>query len=224
MTSGFLLINKKPGLTSYDVIRRLKKITGIKKIGHSGVLDRFAQGLLIVGVGKKATKNLAKFLKADKEYIGIIKLGETSTTYDPEGVITPYKIEEIPSLSKIKKVLKSFQGEITQIPPIYSNKKIKGKRASDLVREGKEVELPPQKVKIYQIKLIKYEYPKLVIKINCSSGTYIRSLANEIGEKLKTGAYLTKLIRTKIGNISLKEAVFLENLNSQNWQSYLKEL
>lgn len=222
--SGFILINKPSGMTSHDVVDKLRKITGIKKIGHAGTLDPFATGLLILGISRKATKKLSQFLKLDKEYIATLRLGAESDTFDKEGKIIEEKVEKIPSINEVKKALNSFIGEIEQIPPIFSAKKIKGKKACDLARRGKKVELKPQKVKIYEISLIKYEFPFLKIKVKCSSGTYIRTLASDIGKKLGCGAYLENLKRTKIGPFSLKEAVSLSELNSNNWKSYLKIL
>lgn len=221
MNKGFLLVNKPVGISSYEVIRKIKKITGIKKVGHAGVLDPLAEGLLIVGIQREYTKKLSSFLKLDKEYIATLKLGEISDTYDKNGKIIKQEIKEIPSLYYIKKVLKEFIGEINQVPPVYSNKKIKGKKARELIRKNKKITLPPQKVKIYKIEVLNYKFPYLTIKVFCSSGTYIRSLANDIGEKLKTGAILVKLIRTKIGNYSLNQAVKLADLNESNWNSYL---
>ncbi|MCM8794084.1 MAG: tRNA pseudouridine(55) synthase TruB, partial [Candidatus Omnitrophica bacterium] len=178
-------------------------------------------GLLILGISREATRRLSYFLKLDKEYIATLRLGAESDTFDKEGKIFKRQVKEIPSLKKIKEVLKSFVGEIEQIPPIFSAKKIKGKKACDLVREGKGVELKPQKVKIYKISLLKYKFPFLTIKIECSSGTYIRSLASDIGKKLSCGAYLENLVRKKIGQLSLENAVSLFDLSSENWQNYL---
>ncbi len=224
MKNGFILINKPAGITSHDVVDKLREITKIKKIGHSGTLDPFATGLLILAISREATKKLSYFLKLDKEYIATLRLGAESDTFDKEGKIVKKEIKEIPTLKKIKNVLKTFLGEIEQIPPIFSAKKIKGKKAYDLARKGLKVKLKPQKVKIYEISILKYKFPFLKIKVKCSSGTYIRSLASDIGKKLNCGAYLENLIRTKIGEFSLKNAVSLSQLNSENWQNYLKDL
>lgn len=219
---GFILIDKPSGITSHDVIDRLREITGIRKIGHAGTLDPFARGLLICGISREATKKLSQFQKEDKEYIATLKLGAESDTFDREGKIVERKIEKIPNLKEVKKVLNSFLGEIDQIPPTFSAKKVKGKKAYELARKGKVVKLKPQKVKIYQISILEYKFPFLKIKVKCSSGTYIRSLASEIGKKLGCGAYLEDLIRIKIGKFSLKEAVSLSELNSENWKNYLR--
>lgn len=219
--NGFILVDKPKGLTSHDVVDKLRKITKIKKIGHAGTLDPIASGLLILGIGKGATKNLNKFQKLNKEYIAKIKLGAISNTYDAEGKILEKKFKKIPSKSVIEKILKSFVGEIEQIPPLFSAKKIKGKRAYDLARKGIKFNLEPKKVKIYDIKILNYSFPYLKIKVTCSSGTYIRSLANDIGKKLGCGGYIQDLRRIKIGNFSVKNAVEIEKIKSKNWQKYL---
>jgi tRNA pseudouridine55 synthase len=222
--SGFLLINKPEGMTSYQVVEQIKRITGIKKVGHSGVLDSFASGLLIIGINREATKKLNEFLKMDKEYVAVFRLGKESDTYDRDGVIKENLVTKIPTLEEIKKCLATFEGEIEQIPPPYSNKKINGQRARDLIQKGLTVILKPQKIKIYQIEILDYKFPDLKIKISCSSGTYIRSLAHDFGLKIKTGAYVEKLTRTKIGEYELKEAIDLSLLNKDNWQNWLKTL
>lgn len=219
--SGFILVNKPSGITSHDVVDFLRKITGIKKIGHAGTLDPLATGLLILGIGREATKKLGKFQKLDKEYVAKIKLGATSNTFDKEGKIEKREFKKIPTLNEIKEVLKNFIGEIEQIPPPFSAKKISGKKAYELARKGIKFNLKPQKVKIYKIEILNYSFPYLELKISCSSGTYIRSLANDIGEKLNCGGYIEELKRTRIGNFSLENAVPLYNLNSQNWKNFL---
>ena len=221
MKSGFLLVDKPEGMTSHDVVDYLRRITKIKKIGHAGTLDPIATGLLILGIGREATKKLSEFQKLDKEYIAKIKLGVKSDTFDKEGKIEKVLFEKIPTREEVEEVLKSFCGEILQIPPPYSAKKIKGKKAYELARKGMEVKLSPVKVKIYQIEILNYSFPYLEIKVSCSSGTYIRSLANDIGEKLKTGGIIEKLKRTKIGNFSVKNALSLEEINPLNWERLL---
>lgn len=218
---GFILIDKPSGITSHDVVDFLRKITGIKKIGHGGTLDPIATGLLILGIGKKATKKLKDIQKLDKEYIATIKLGATSNTFDREGKIEEKKIEKIPDIKELEKVLKNFVGEIEQIPPLFSAKKISGKKAYELARKGIKINLRPKRVKIYGIEILDYSFPYLKLKISCSCGTYIRSLANDIGEKLKCGGYIEELKRTKVGNFSINEAQKLQKLTPKNWQSFL---
>lgn len=220
--SGFILIDKSTGPTSHDIVDALRKITGIRKIGHAGTLDPFASGLLILGVGRQSTKKLSIFLKQGKEYIAKVKLGAVSTTYDREGEIKMAQNAEAPAREDIKKVIKKFIGEIEQVPPAFSAKKIKGKKLYELARSGVEVELKPVSLIIHNIELLNYDWPFLKIRIKCSSGTYIRSLANDIGQDLGCGGYLKELCRTKIGNISLNEATEIFQLNPQNWQNFLK--
>ncbi len=220
--SGFLFIDKPKGISSFSVIKYLRKITQIKKIGHAGTLDPFASGLLIVGIGKEATKLLGKFLKKEKIYLAEIEIGKITETYDIEGKIIFEKKNLDPiSLKEIKKTLSLFVGEFYQLPPKFSAKKINGKRAYEFARIGKEIKLSPQKVKISYIKILKYKWPILKIETKVSSGCYIRSLAYDIGQKLKCGAYLKNLKRIQIGKIKLKESVPLKNLNSSNWKKFL---
>jgi len=221
MEGGFILINKPKGITSHDVVDKLREITKMKKIGHAGTLDPLAEGLLILGIGKKFTKKLSIFQNKDKEYIACLKLGVASDTFDKEGKITEKKIRKIPQRKEVKKILKTFLGEIFQIPPIFSAKKIKGKKLYELARKGIRIKPKPEKVKIYEISILKYKFPYLKIKLTCSSGTYIRSLANDIGKKLKCGALVEKLVRTKIDKFSIKNAITLSKLNSQNWKDFL---
>jgi len=222
MNSGFLFIDKPKGMTSFEVVEFLRKITGIKKIGHAGTLDPSATGLLIVGIGREATKLLGNFLKKEKTYQAEIEFGKITDTWDAEGKVIFEKKDLKPiSREKIEEVLMEFIGEIEQIPPKFSAKKIKGKKAYELARKGEEVKLPSQKVKIFYIKVLKYHWPFLEIETKVSSGCYIRSLAYEIGEKLSCGAYLKNLRRIEIGKVSLKESVALKDLNSSNWQKFL---
>jgi len=214
---GFLIINKSTGPTSHDIVNCIRKITGVRKIGHAGTLDPFAEGILIILIGK-ATKLQSKFMEMDKTYVGILKLGEISDTYDIAGVKSEIRSSKSETISepKIRKILKSFVGEIKQVPPIYSAIKIKGETAYKLARKGIKPKLKPRKVKIYSIKILNYKWPYLKIEIKCGKGTYIRSLAHDIGKKLGCGAYLEKLTRTKVGKFNIKNSIKLEGLNSRN--------
>lgn len=200
------------------------------KVGHAGTLDPFATGLLIVGVGREATKKLDEFKNLPKTYIATIKLGEISDTFDKTGVIVKYEknIKKILKKycniclifykylfnifykeltpQKITKVLKKFTGSQYQLPPMYSAKKVNGKKLYELARQGITIKRKKSKIKIYNIKLLEYDYPILKIEVNCSFGTYIRTLANDIGQKLGTGAYCEELVRTKIGEHTLEQA------------------
>lgn len=215
----FLLIDKPKGLTSHDVIDRVRAVTGEKKVGHAGTLDPNATGLLIVGVGRDATKMLGGLSKeTNKEYVAEVVLGEERDTDDIEGkVITEY-IGEKPSRKAVENTLSIFLGEQEQKPPAYSAIKLKGKKAYQLARMGERPDLKLRKITVFNIKLLKYEYPKLVFICLVSSGTYIRSLARDIGKKLLTGAYLGNLRRTKIGKYNVSDAIPLENLDSRNWK------
>ena len=216
-TNGILLVDKPAGWTSFDVVAKVRgqlkaqyAARGEKptkrqlKVGHAGTLDPFATGLLVLLLGD-ATKKADEFLKLDKVYEATITLGATSTTGDPEGQVTSSK-EKVVSSKEIEAVLKKFVGEIQQRPPIFSAIKINGKRAYKLARDGKEVEIPLRNVTIYSIELIDYTYPELKIRTHVSSGTYIRSLAVDIGEALGTGAYCSQLRRTKITEWSVDSA------------------
>ncbi len=221
MNTGYLLVNKPSSPTSHDVIDALRNITGERRIGHAGTLDPFANGLLFVGVGREATRNLGKFAGLDKRYRAVLKLGDVSDTYDRTGKISDFQFSIFNDESQINKAVQSFIGRQYQTPPIYSAKKIQGKRAYELAREGKTVKLKPQEIEIYDIKLLTANYPLLTIEVHCSSGTYIRSLAHDIGDKLGTGAYVEELTRTAIGNFTLEEAMDLKNITPQNWRSLL---
>lgn len=207
---GLLLINKPRGPTSFDIVRLAKKRLGTKKIGHAGTLDPFATGLLVLGVGE-ATKALAYLLKDDKEYITELELGRVSDTHDSEGVICAGKNIAL-SRAEIAESLKSFLGDIEQVPPQYSAVKIRGMRACDRMRRGEEVEIAPKQVIVHSLEILSYAYPILRIKIHCGSGFYVRSFARDLGEKLGTGAYCRTLERTKSGGFSLAEAIAPEEV------------
>ncbi|MBI4995068.1 tRNA pseudouridine(55) synthase TruB [Candidatus Peregrinibacteria bacterium] len=202
--SQILLIDKPSGITSFDVIRQLRKKLGIRKMGHAGTLDPLATGLLIIAVGA-ATKEISKYMGLPKEYEVLIEFGKTSTTYDADGEISQGILKDV-SRAEFKNVLKNFVGEIMQMPPIFSAKKIKGVRAYDLARQGKEVKLEPRKVQIDKIEIIEWSWPFVRLRINCGKGTYIRSIAHDIGEKLGCGGYVCELRRTAIGEFRVENA------------------
>lgn len=211
------LIDKPKGWTSFDVVAKLRGILHEKKIGHAGTLDPNATGLLIVGTGAD-TKKLGEITKNTKKtYEAEIVLGETRDTDDVEGTITRFAEQNVkkPEKNKIQKILEQFEGEQMQVPPQYSAIKLKGKKAYDLARKGKTFELEPRKINIYKIELVQFNYPILKIKCEVSSGTYIRSLARDIGEKLSTGAYLNELRRTKVGEYSVGKAISLQELQKK---------
>lgn len=219
--SGFLIINKPSGPTSHDIVDKIRKITGIRKVGHAGTLDPFASGVLIVAVGREATREISRFVKMNKEYVATLFLGVETDTYDREGkkINTPLAkgVGGI-FLSDIEKVLKTFLGKQKQIPPMYSAKKINGQKLYELARKGVEVRRQPGDIEIYKISIEDYRSPLLKIRVKCSTGTYIRSLAFDIGKKLGVGAYLEELERTAIGEIGIAQAIKLEELTSENWR------
>lgn len=201
----FLNVYKEKGMTSFDVIHKLRKVLNIKKIGHSGTLDPLAQGVLQVAVG--SASRLLEYLDDDKEYIAQIKFGYTSATEDEEGEKTFIKEPDF-SKDELLKTLDLFKGKTLQIPPKYSAIKINGKKLCDLSRQNKEIpEIKPREVEIYKIKLLNFSQPDSAeILVSCSKGTYIRSLIRDIGEKLHCGAYMNDLTRTKAGNFTLKNS------------------
>lgn len=208
-----LLIDKPKGITSHDVIDRVRRITGERRVGHAGTLDPNATGLLIVAVGREFTKKLGDLTKnTNKTYEAEITLGQTSTTDDSEGEISEFSNPQKFQKEDIVRVLDTFKGEQLQIPPIYSAIKLKGKKAYELARKGREITLEPRKVTIHSIKLDDYNYPILKITCEVSSGTYIRALARDIGKKLGTGAYLSNLRRIKIGDYDIQDATKLDNI------------
>ncbi len=214
MTDGILLIDKPAGMTSFGVVARVRRVLSAQagkkiKIGHTGTLDPFATGLLILCVGKE-TKNAMSYTKLDKVYEATVRLGQTSTTGDPEGEVTDVSDRQ-PSHEEVEKALQQFTGEITQRPPIYSAIKVGGRRAYDLARQGKEVEIPERQVTIHSLELVDYSYPELKIRTHVSSGTYIRTLAEDVGKVLGTGAYCTQLRRTKVADWSVANAQVLED-------------
>jgi tRNA pseudouridine55 synthase len=222
MDSGFLIINKKSGPSSHDVISELRRITGIRKIGHAGTLDPFASGVLICAVSREATKRIRKFVEMEKEYKAEIFLGAKSDTYDRTGKISDMKINpDHLDQEFVEKIVKDFIGKQKQLPPMYSAVKVRGKKLYELAREGKTSLRPPTDIEIFDIEILAYEFPKLNLKVKCSSGTYIRSLAFDIGEKLKCGAYLNELSRTKIGEFKAEDAIKIRDLTEDNWRNFL---
>jgi len=214
--ANFYLINKEKGCASFKNISILRRVLNLKKVGFAGTLDPMASGLLIMASGK-ATKFLDAFHSLDKVYGAQIELGKISDTFDAEGVIKETKHKKEISKEQIQKLLdKKFTGTILQTPPIFSAKKINGQKAYDLARENKKVKLKPVKITINEIKILKYEYPYIDLEINCSKGTYIRSIANDLGKKLKIGGMLVKLKRTSIGPFDLKHSLLQKDITSNN--------
>ena len=216
---GFFLIDKESGVTSFDVVRDIRRLTGVKKVGHSGTLDPLATGLLLVAVGE-GTKLLEFLIGCTKEYEVLGRFGFKSDTYDAEGSIDKVS-SKVLSSEEIEAAIKAnFLGNIEQIPPKYSALKIKGKRAADIMREGGDVEMKARKLHISNFEILEFDWPVVKFRVACSSGTYIRSLIHDLGELLETGAYVEELRRSKIGDFSLSDAAKI-NLLSKNIEQNL---
>ncbi|HEX8227274.1 MAG TPA: tRNA pseudouridine(55) synthase TruB [Candidatus Saccharimonadales bacterium] len=228
---GLLLIDKPKGWTSFDVVNYVRRIVaGIEgkkpkncKVGHTGTLDPLATGLLVLLVGKEYTRRAGGLSKLDKTYDVVMKLGETSTTADGEGEKSAVS-SEVPPLAAIETALQKFTGELMQTPPIYSAMKVGGQRAYKLAREGKEVTMEPRPALIYSTTLASYEYPFVRFESRVGSGTYIRSLVEDLGRELATGAYMSDLRRTAVGKYDLADAVEVEKLTPELLYEKLQEL
>lgn len=219
MNDGIILIDKPSGMTSFGVVARVRRVLSERagkkvKVGHTGTLDPFATGLMILVTGKEC-KNAGTYTKLDKVYEATFVLGKKSTTGDPEGDITSVS-DTAPSEDDIKKTLAQFTGEIRQRPPVFSAIKINGQRAYKLARSGEEVEIPERTVTVYSLDLIKYAYPEVEVRAHVSSGTYIRSLAVDVGDALGTGAYCSQLRRTAISGWTVEAAQTLGDLGITN--------
>ena len=224
MIDGILLINKEAGITSYDVIRRLKGVLPKgQKIGHAGTLDPFATGLLIILLGK-CTKSMDSILALDKEYIVKAEFGYSTDTQDGTG----RKINEVNELNSIpqgrieEEIKKNFLGNILQLPPQFSAKKVKGKKAYEYARKGEKVKLKPRDIMIKKFDTVKYSWPIVDFKIVCSSGTYVRTLINDLGLNLKTFATAVELKRTKIGEFDLKNSLDFADIAEETKFNFLE--
>lgn len=209
---GFLNIYKPKGMTSFDVVARLRRVTKIKQIGHTGTLDPFAVGVLPICIGKST--RLIEYLDDDKEYLATVQFGKDTDTYDLDGTVTKTYDKKITQEDLIS-ILDDFRGEIEQLPPIYSAIKVNGKKLYEYARNGEEVEIKPRKVFISKLELESFDYEKqeATILVGCSKGTYIRSIAYDIGQKLDCGGYLTALERTKAGLFNKEYSIPLENFS-----------
>jgi tRNA pseudouridine55 synthase len=220
--NGLLLVNKPIGISSFDVIRVLRRQTGVRKIGHAGTLDPLATGLMLMLFGT-ACKQAQTFSKMDKRYVAQITLGATSSTGDNEGDKTPVS-HTAPTPEAVLEALKQLTGAITQVPPVYSAIKINGKEAYKHARAGNMVEIPPREVTVYDNELIRYDYPIIELSAKVSSGTYIRTLAEDIGKILGTGAYLSGLVRTEVGDYMLSEATVLDEADVATVEQHILSL
>ncbi len=205
MTSGILLVDKTPNSTSFHLVSILRRLTRIEKIGHAGTLDPFATGVMVMLIGREYTQKSDQFLLSDKQYKATCHLGITTDTFDLDGQVIS-RSDLTPSLKQVELAIAPFQGEILQIPPMFSAKKIEGKKLYDLARRGLTVERQPIKVHL-KIQILRYEYPHLEILVDCTKGTYIRALADDLGQSLGCGAHLSALCRTRSGSFSLEECI-----------------
>ncbi len=224
VVSGVVVIDKPVGLTSHDIVQIVRRGTGIRRAGHTGTLDPRASGVLVILIGPAV--RLSEYVSAsDKRYQATIRLGNSTDTYDGEGKITSSASVEDITEEQFNSILQTFVGEMEQVPPPYSAVKVKGRKAYEMAREGEEVELQPRIVHVYSLEILEWDAPEVVIDVYCSSGTYVRSLANDLGKALGTGAYLVGLRRTKSGRFSLRDAVPMRRLqeafDAGNWYRYL---
>ncbi len=219
---GIILVHKPPGITSHDVVEKIRKILNEKKVGHYGTLDPMATGLIVIALGK-ATRLFQFFSKENKVYKGQIRLGYSTNTYDSSGTKTSVEINNFPSRDKILEEMRKFEGEILQVPPVFSAKKFRGKPLYVLARENKEVKLVPSKISIYFFHLKNYNPPIIDFEVKCSSGTYIRSLAHDLGQSLGCGAHISQLLRISSGNFNLKDSFQLEKIEELTMEGKTEE-
>lgn len=222
--SGVLVVDKPVGMTSHDVVQFIRNGTRIRRAGHTGTLDPRASGVLVILIGPAV--RLSEYVSAsDKRYQAVMQLGASTDTYDADGRVTESRPAEDISEEQFEDALQNFVGEIEQVPPPYSAVKVQGRKAYEMAREGEEVELAPRKIKVYSLELLEWAPPEAVIDVYCSSGTYVRSLAHDLGEALGCGAHLIGLRRTKSGRFTLRDAVPLRKLRDAfeegNWYQYL---
>lgn len=222
---GFLNVNKPSGLTSFDVVARVRRVstktTGTKKVGHAGTLDPMATGVLVVCVGQ-ATRLSAYAMQSKKQYRATVQLGMETDTYDAEGKTVATSDSSHITQEQVETALGDFRGAIQQLPPMYSAIKKDGKKLYELARQGKKIDVEARPVTLYRIDLVKWDAPQFILDVTCSPGTYIRSLAHDIGQKLGVGAHLAGLERTRSGGFYVENAVELDTLlDSENWQQYL---
>tara|TARA_Y100000588_G_scaffold127787_1_gene140023 strand:+ start:777 stop:1691 length:915 start_codon:yes stop_codon:yes gene_type:complete len=223
MITGLLNINKPIGITSMDVVREIKKSTGIKKVGHGGTLDPMASGVIPIAIGT-STRLLEYILNGDKSYIATIELGRRTDTYDSEGKTVEKSDPQGISIDEIINVLSKFNGEMTQIPPMHSALKVQGKRLYELARSGTVIERPPRNVTIYEVSLEEFNSPNIVVGIRCSKGFYVRTFADDIGHLLGCGAFLSSLKRVASGPFKIEDAMTLDQTISMISDGNLQEL
>jgi len=206
-------VYKESGMSSFAVVSKVRRAFNEKKVGHAGTLDLLARGVLVIAVGKDATRSLAREVAKEKEYVAVARFGFTSTTDDEEGEKSVVNVDIKPELEAIKSVVDKFIGEISQVPPIFSAIKVGGKRAYKSARAGQEVKMLARPALVKSIEILDYQYPDLKLKIITGPGVYIRSLARDIGRELGVGGYLADLERTRVGEFTAEEAVKLDKLD-----------
>jgi len=218
---GLLLVDKEKGRTAFYLVKILRKISGIQKIGHAGILDPFATGVMVMLVGRPYTRISDTFLNNDKEYVATIKFGEATDTFDCDGTLIQTS-DKIPTIAEIESVVAEFQGSIMQVPPMFSAKKVAGQKLYLLARKGIEIERRPVQIEV-KTTILDYSYPELKIQVSCSKGTYIRSIASEIGEKLGCFGHLIALQRNRSGSFHLKDCIDAKSLSEPSF-SYIPYL
>jgi len=220
---GFIIVDKPVGPTSHNIVSLVRRGSGVRKVGHAGTLDPRASGVLVLCLGP-ATR-LSEYLStSSKRYEAVVRFGTATQTYDAEGPVLR-QTETVPTLEEIQAVLPEFRGEIEQVPPPFSAIKVRGKKAYELARAGQDVQLEPRMVTIHLLRILEYQPPDLLLDVECTAGTYIRSLAHDLGTRVSTGAYLASLRRTRAGPFSLEDAVPLPKLEvgflTNKWERYL---
>lgn len=206
---GVIFIDKPIGKTSFSLVATLRRRLGVKKIGHCGTLDPLASGLMILLVGRNYTRLADQCLAEEKEYLATLQLGVATDSYDAEGQVTATS-ELIPTPEQLQEALKGFQGQVDQIPPMFSAKKVKGRKLYELARKGEVIERAAVRVTL-NVELLSYQYPNIELRITCSKGTYVRSIAHDLGQTLGCGAHLIALRRTRSGSFRIEESVNLDS-------------
>ncbi|MEM9773879.1 MAG: tRNA pseudouridine(55) synthase TruB [Chloroflexota bacterium] len=220
---GILNIDKPHAMTSHDVVGRVRRVAGLRRVGHTGTLDPMATGVLVVCLGR-ATRLVEYVVGRPKTYLGVVRLGQTTDSYDADGeILTEAAVPEL-STAILEPLLDQFRGDIMQIPPMVSAIKKDGKKLYELAREGKTVERPPRPVTIYELDCLSIDGPDIALRIRCSAGTYIRSIAHDLGQLLGCGGHLISLRREQVGKFDLDSAVSLDELSSENVDSYLQPM
>ncbi|MBU4590314.1 MAG: tRNA pseudouridine(55) synthase TruB [Candidatus Omnitrophica bacterium] len=215
---GILVVDKPAGMTSHDVVNRVRRCFNVRRVGHAGTLDPMATGVLVILIGR-ATKLSSTFMNDDKEYIATLFLGKRTDTQDATGKVLEEKDLNGVDVNSVKNALDSFLGEIEQVPPMVSAKKYKGKKLYELARKGESIPRSPCNIKIHEIELLEFDLPEIIFRVRCSKGTYVRTLCEDIGKSLGYPAHMSALARTRSGRFLLDQAQDLNNIHEKNLQS-----